>query len=82
MVSLPFSTAPTGTPSAWSRYMAWQWSNSPCPTREDFLQSFMVFVIRDISSISAWNSLGAATNPVSSKRFDKSEIRQSIEPFS
>ena len=54
----------------------------PCPTRDDFVQSFVVFVTVDISSVSAWNFLGATTNPVSRKPFDMSEVRQLIEPFS
>ncbi|MEC8909746.1 MAG: hypothetical protein VYC44_02030 [Chloroflexota bacterium] len=53
----------------------------PCPTKDDFIQSFVVFVTGNISSVSAWNFLGATTNPVSSKPFDMSEVRQSIEPF-
>jgi hypothetical protein len=42
----------------------------------------MVFVTGDISSVSGWNFLGATTNPVSSKPFDMSEVRQLIEPSS
>ena len=53
-----------------------------CPTRDDSVQSFMVFVTGDIPRVSVWDFLGATTNRMSGKPLDMSEVWLLIAPFS